>query len=126
MKNTKSKKALVGALAILGAMAMATVAQAEPPPFTPPLGTPAQPMAGPIIYVTSTGAAYKTVVLGGLPMVGLFQKLEHDGPTGLQTEWGPGAQEYVGGRWWVDENGDGEMNEGDVFFMCPLTVEVDI
>jgi hypothetical protein len=23
-------------------------------------------------------------------------------------------------RWWIDANGDGEQNEGDAFFSCPL------
>ena len=55
-----------------------------------------------------------------VPMRGRFQKLEMGGPTGLQTEFGPGDQEYVGGRWWVDVNGDNMMDDGDHFFVCPL------
>jgi hypothetical protein len=42
------------------------------------------------------------------------------GTNGLTTKYGPGDPGYLGGRWWVDANGDGEMNEGDHFFMCPL------
>jgi hypothetical protein len=42
------------------------------------------------------------------------------GPTGLQTEFGPGDPGYVGGRWWVDANGNNQMDEGDTFFLCPL------
>jgi hypothetical protein len=38
----------------------------------------------------------------------------------LQTEFGLGDPEYVGGRWWVDANGDGEMDSGDAYFLCPL------
>ena len=72
------------------------------------------------IYVTSQGLVYESIVLGDLPMHGRFQKLEMGGPTGLQTEFGPGDQGYVGGRWWIDLNEDGEMNEGDAFFLCPL------
>jgi hypothetical protein len=42
------------------------------------------------------------------------------GPTGLTTLYGPGDVGYLGGRWWVDVNGDNAMDEGDHFFMCPL------
>jgi hypothetical protein len=39
----------------------------------------------------------------------------------LSTEYGPGNAGYVGGRWWVDIDGNGEMDEGvDHFFSCPL------
>jgi hypothetical protein len=41
-------------------------------------------------------------------------------PDGLQTEFGPGDPGYVGGRWWVDGNGNGEMDDEDVYFLCPL------
>ena len=76
---------------------------------------------GPVIYVTSQGLYYDSIVLTDLPAKGRFQKLEVGvGPTGLQTEFGPGDHDFVGGRWWVDANGDGEMNEGDAFFLCPL------
>ena len=75
---------------------------------------------GPVIYVTSQGKFYDSIVTTDLPMKGRFQKLEFDGPSGLQTEFGPGDQGYVGGRWWVDANGNGEMDEADAFFSCPL------
>lgn len=76
---------------------------------------------GPVIYVTGQGLYYDSIVIANeLPMRGPFQKLEMDGPTGLQTEFGLGDRNYVGGRWWVDANGDGEMDEGDAFFSCPL------
>jgi hypothetical protein len=42
------------------------------------------------------------------------------GPSGLFTEFGPRDTGYVGGRWWVDVNGNGEMDDGDSFFLCPL------
>lgn len=72
-----------------------------------------------VVFVTSQGLYYDSIVLTDLPQQGRFQKLV---PTasGLQTEFGPGDQGYVGGRWWVDVNMDGEMNEGDAFFLCPL------
>ena len=75
---------------------------------------------GPIIYVESQGLYYDSIVTADpLPMEGRFQQLV---PTaeGLVTEFGPGDQEFVGGRWWVDVNGNGEMDEGDNFFSCPL------
>lgn len=52
-------------------------------------------------------------------MEGPFQKLEM-GANGLETEFGPGDPGYVGGRWWVDVNGDEKMDVGDKFFSCPL------
>ena len=57
-----------------------------------------------------------------LPQHGPFQELRPgEGPGGtLATEFGPGDPGYVGGRWWVDANGNGEMDEGDAFFSCPL------
>lgn len=85
----------------------------------PPTGTPPGP-AGPQIYVTGQDLVYNTVVLFDLPMVGPFQKLEMAGPTGLQTEFGPGDLDFVGGRWWVDVNANSVMDEEDVYFLCPL------
>ena len=76
----------------------------------------------PVIYVTSQDMYFDTILLGSLPYNGTenFQKLEMDGPTGVQTEFGPTDTGYFGGRWWVDANGDGYMDEGDVYFLCPL------
>ena len=74
--------------------------------------------AGPtgVIYVTSQGLYYDTFVTADeLPMQGRFQKLENG-----QTEFGPGDPGYLGGRWWVDVNGDSMQDEGDRFFLCPL------
>jgi len=68
------------------------------------------------VYVTSQGLYYDTFVpVDALPDEGPFQKLE-DGV----TEFGPGDPGYLGGRWWVDENGNGEQDEGDKFLLCPL------
>jgi hypothetical protein len=79
---------------------------------------------GPVIYVTSQGKYYDSIVLTDLPMHGRFQELVPGGDSGstdgLETEFGPGDVGYVGGRWWLDVNGNGEMDEGDKFFMCPL------
>lgn len=68
------------------------------------------------IYVTSQGLYYDTFVSADvLPMHGRFQKLVNG-----TTEFGPGDPGYLGGRWWVDVNGDNVMNEGDRFFLCML------
>jgi len=85
---------------------------------TPPAGAPRG--TGPVIYVTGQNLYFDTVVLGPLPFQGPFQKLEASGPTGLQTEFGPGDMDYVGGRWWMDTNADDLMDAGDVYFLCPL------
>jgi hypothetical protein len=36
------------------------------------------------------------------------------------TEFGPGDPGYLGGRWWEDTNGNGEMDASDHYFLCPL------
>lgn len=73
-----------------------------------------------VIYVTSQGLYYETFATADpLPMKGRFQKLEvvNGQP---QTEFGPGDPGYLGGRWWIDTNGNDVMDEGDHFFLCPL------
>lgn len=80
---------------------------------------------GPVIFVTGQGLAYDSIVTADpLPFEGPFQKLELGGPTGIQTAFGPGDHGYVGGRWWLDLNGNGIMDEpgegGDKYFSCPL------
>jgi hypothetical protein len=75
-----------------------------------------------VVYVTSQGLYYDSIVGPALSQHGPFQLLiPGGGPDGaLATEFGPGDPGYVGGRWWVDGNGNGEMDEGDAFFSCPL------
>jgi hypothetical protein len=69
-----------------------------------------------VIYVTSQGLYYDTFVTNEtLPMEGQFQKL-----TNHVTEYGPGDPGYLGGRWWIDVNGNNIMDAGDTFFHCPL------
>jgi hypothetical protein len=76
---------------------------------------------GPIIYVVSQGLYYDSIETADhLPQKGKFQMLNPNHPMGLATMVGPGDPAYLGGRWWVDMTGDGEMNEGDHFFSCPL------
>jgi len=59
------------------------------------------------------GLYYDTFVSAkSLPMHGRFQK-----PKNGVTEFGPGDQGYVGGRWWIDNN---EMEAEDTFLLFPL------
>jgi hypothetical protein len=79
------------------------------------------PLPQPVVYVTGQGLFYDTTVTTPLPPYGPFQKLEMGGPHGgIQTAYGPGDPEYVGGRWWVDVNGNNRMDAGDDYFGCPL------
>lgn len=76
---------------------------------------------GPVVYVESQGLFYDSIVLADLPAKGRFQELKPGvGPSGLATEFGPGDTGYLGGRWWIDANGNGYMDEADAFFLCPL------
>jgi len=69
-----------------------------------------------MVYVSSQGLYYDTFVTADvLPMQGRFQKLE----AGV-TEFGPGDPGYLGGRWWIDNNGNDIQDEGDTFLLCPL------
>jgi hypothetical protein len=79
---------------------------------------------GPVIYVENQGLYYDSIVTASpLPYNGPFQKLYECPPgllTDLCTENGPGDTEYYGGRWWMDTNNNGEMDETDSYFSCPL------
>ncbi len=76
---------------------------------------------GPVVYVESQGLFYDSIVVADLPFKGRFQQLLPGvGPSGLATEFGPGDVGYLGGRWWIDANDNGYMDDGDVFFLCPL------
>lgn len=74
------------------------------------------------VYVAGQGLIYDSIGLTPLPPKGPFQELiPGAGPGGIPaTEYGPGDVGYLGGRWWVDANGNGEQDEGDDYFMCPL------
>ena len=68
------------------------------------------------VYVRSQGLYYDTFVTAErLPPHGRFQKLENG-----ETDFGPGDVGYLGGRWWVDVNGDGLHDAGDTYLLCPL------
>jgi len=75
-----------------------------------------------VVYVSSQGLYYDSFIAAKtLPPKGRFQKLAGGGPHGgPMTEWGPGDRDFVGGRWWMDTNNDGEMDENDTYFSCPL------
>jgi hypothetical protein len=75
-----------------------------------------------VVFVESQGLYYESIVGPALPMKGPFQELKPGaGPGGsLATEFGPGDPGYLGGRWWIDVNGNEEMDEEDMFFSCPL------
>lgn len=76
---------------------------------------------GPVVYVESQGLFYDSIVLADLPQKGRFQQLKPGvGPSGLATEFGPGDVGYLGGRWWIDVNGNGYQDADDAFFLCPL------
>jgi hypothetical protein len=69
-----------------------------------------------VIYVRSQGLYYDTFVTNEtLPMQGNFQKLENH-----VTDFGPGDPGYLGGRWWIDTNGNNVMDPTDTYFHCPL------
>jgi len=103
-----STVALIGAISILSSGAFAK-------DRTTGRGT------GPVIYVESQALFYDSIVLADLPLQGNFQLLKPGiGPSGLATEFGPGDVGYVGGRWWIDANPNGYMDEEDVYFLCPL------
>jgi hypothetical protein len=69
-----------------------------------------------VVYVRSQGLYYDTFVTNEtLPMAGHFQKLDNH-----VTDYGPGDPGYLGGRWWVDTNGNNVMDPTDQYFHCPL------
>ena len=71
-----------------------------------------------VVYVTSQGLFYDSIVTTDLPPIGDFQLLQPGGPQGtLMTEFGPGDSGYIGGRWMMDKSGDGNI---DSYFSCPL------
>jgi hypothetical protein len=81
----------------------------------------------PVVYVTSQGLYYDSIVGPSLPPNGPFQQLFPPGTNPdypnletLSTEFGPGTPGHHGGRWWIDENGNGEMDGEDSYFSCPL------
>ena len=67
------------------------------------------------VIVDSTGLEYDSIVGPSLPANGPFQELYVGMDGNLHTEFGPGDQGYVGGRWKM------QMEDGSyVYFSCPL------
>jgi hypothetical protein len=79
---------------------------------------------GPVVFVRSQELYYDSIITADpLPRKGKFQRLFHpdfDDVDQLETEYGPGDPGHRGGRWWVDVNQNGEQDDGDHFFSCPL------
>ena len=74
-----------------------------------------------VVYVSNQGLYYDSIIAAqAIPAKGPFQKLKMNAEGQLYTMWGPGDKGFVGGRWWVDVNGDNIQDEGDLFFSCPL------
>ena len=73
-----------------------------------------------MIFVRSQDLYYDSILLAALPNIGPFQKLETGSGIALETDYGPGDLGFFGDRWWVDADGDNEMDDDDVYFLCPL------
>ena len=127
------KKKIIGlatllALSILLSVPMALAVVVDNPGRGPP--THVNDNDPGTIYVTSQDMTYYTIVPyagGNLVYNGhngaSFQPIDPT-TTPASTPYGPGDPGYRGGRWWVDVNGNGEMDpEGtDHYFLCPLTL----
>jgi hypothetical protein len=91
------------------------------PAFAAAGGRPGSPI---VIYVRSQDLYYDSIAGPNLPARGPFQKLERveyePGQFQLETDYGPGDHAFVGGRWWLDDDGDGIQGPEDTYFSCPL------
>ncbi len=115
MKMASKKAAAMVAAALLAPAFMASSVMAEQK------GRAHNPDLG-VVYVEGQGLYYDTFVTTVIPPVGRFQPLYPGvGPGGVSvTPYGPGDKDFVGGRWWIDTNMDGEMDGGDTYVSCPL------
>ena len=79
---------------VLSSMLVLLVALAAVPAFARGGG----PRGRPVVYVKSQGLFYDSIVTAmNLPANGPFQLFEMGGPSGFQTEFGPGDTGYGGG-----------------------------
>ena len=66
----------------------------------------------------------EVIAADSLPMKGNFLKKLYERKThkifGFFTELDPGDFGFYVGRWWIDGNGDGMMDEGNLYFSRPL------
>ena len=124
MRKTLLTGLVVGLLTIVMAVpALASNGRSGDTPNRP--DTPVQVTVTGDPLTTADDVVYDSIPLGDLPMKGRFQQLipvlDGDGEViQLLTQYGPGDHGYVGGRWWIDANGNGEMDSDDLFFLCPL------
>ena len=80
-----------------------------------------RPGSAGVIYVRSQGLYFDTFGGPSLPQHGRFQQLFPGvGGNPAETEYGPGDHDFVGGRWWIDNDGVPGMTAGDTYFLCPL------
>ena len=111
MRKTLLTGLIVGLLAIVMAVpALAGNGKSE--------DSNGRPFSSLQVTVDSTGLTYDSIVTAALPASGPFQKLVPvEGH--LTTAYGPGDPGYLGGRWWLDMNGNDKMDPGETF-LCPL------
>jgi len=107
---------------LLGVMAVLMLAVAAPA-----LATRGGPGGGrgaegqPVVEVISQGLFYDSIITAdNVPNKGPFQELIVAEDGSLSTDFGPGDPGYLGGRWWMDSDGDGVQEDSDHFFLCPL------
>jgi hypothetical protein len=122
MMNKKVRTSLLLVVALTAVLALVwTTAEVE-------ARGKGNPRPQPVVFVRSQGLYYDSIITADpLPRKGEFQRLFVPPPDGpdvtvdqLETEYGPGDPGYLGGRWWVDVNQDGEQDDGDNFFSSPL------
>jgi hypothetical protein len=103
----KTKKLIM--ILILSSLITLAIPLVSAAPSNNAQGKPGHLNDGTYVYVISQDKFYRTIVPvtgdGTLPVHGPFQVLP------LSTMYGPGDQEYVGGRW---------VKDGNVYFLCPL------
>ena len=114
--KTSLKTVMILAIVIVGILSISSVALAADPP-----AKGGRAANGHDIYVISQDMYYDTFV----PVEELVWNGHNDVSfqpliPGVGSVYGPGDPEHRGGRWWIDVNGSGEIDEGDVFVLCPL------
>ena len=67
-----------------------------------------------VIDMENQGLHYGSIVDPSLLMKSRFQRIEVVDRQ-LAIEFGPGDYGFMGGRWWVDINGDNIQDEGYAF-----------